>query len=177
MSREVKVTIGDRCGRWVVLKFSRYDKWKNRHLECVCDCGTKRVVNGSTLRDGTSRSCGCLQREVAKYIGGIQHITHGCGSKKNRAPEYRAWDSMKARCYNEKTKNFRRYGGRGIKVCVRWRGSFENFLNDMGRKPSPNHSIDRINNDGNYEPGNCRWATKSQQMNNTCRSLKYAITR
>jgi len=87
--------------------------------------------------------------------------------------EYLAWVSMKTRCLNKKTAQYKNYGGRGIKICKQWRNSFENFLADMGRKPTPKLSLDRIDNNGNYEPTNCRWATQSQQMLNTRRSKKY----
>lgn len=93
----------------------------------------------------------------------------------NRSSEYNTWCTMKARCHQPNSAGFKKYGAKGIQVCQRWRESFEAFISDMGRKPSPNHSIDRINNDGDYEPGNCRWATKVEQMNNmsTNRLISY----
>jgi hypothetical protein len=94
-------------------------------------------------------------------------LKHGHRGPK-RTPEYRAWDAMKTRCYCPSTIRFERWGGRGITVCDRWKNSFENFLADMGPKPSSRHSLDRYpNKDGNYEPGNCRWATNSQQIRNS----------
>lgn len=92
------------------------------------------------------------------------------GESREKSPEYRAWSHVKNRCLNTNDPNYQRYGGRGISVCERWLQSFPNFLADMGRKPTPAHSIDRIDNDGNYEPGNCRWATKAQQSANTSRN-------
>lgn len=92
---------------------------------------------------------------------------HGESGKGRKTPEYLCWWSMKGRCFNPKNASFHRYGGRGITVCERWASSYLAFLEDMGRRPSPEHSIDRIDNDGNYEPGNCRWATKSEQGGNT----------
>lgn len=93
--------------------------------------------------------------------------THG----KSRTKVYRAWQQMKQRCFNKKNKGFGHYGGRGVIVCARWRDSFENFYKDMGEPPTKNHSIDRINNDGNYEPNNCRWATIKQQNQNQTKTI------
>jgi hypothetical protein len=100
---------------------------------------------------------------------GSWSITHGHGS--GGSPEYRAWKNMLTRCLYKCHKDYHRYGGRGITVCERWRTSFANFLADMGLKPSPKHSIDRIDGSGNYEPSNCRWATQSEQMSNTSRNV------
>jgi hypothetical protein len=101
--------------------------------------------------------------------GGRETI-HGHRKRSYKSSEYLAWDHMKQRCFNPNSKNYKHYGGRGIKVCDRWVNSFENFYNDMGAKPSKEHSIDRINNDGNYEPGNCRWATNIEQQRNRTNS-------
>lgn len=118
---------------------------------CNCECGKTAVVGGVELRHGLTKSCGCLQRP------------HGMFG----TPEYKAWTSMKGRCENPRARQYKNYGARGISVAERWRVSFATFLADMGRRPTSKHSIDRINNDGNYEPGNCRWATKTQQARNT----------
>jgi hypothetical protein len=130
-----------------------------RWWSCVCECGTAVIVKTSQLVRGKKRSCGCLRRES---LGKITR-THG----KSRTPEYRAWAAMKSRCFNPKATGYADYGGRGIDVCERWKNSFENFLDDMGEKPSPAHELDRYpDNNGNYEPGNCRWGTFAEQNNN-----------
>lgn len=117
---------------------------------CRCKCGRERVIRGDTLRNGTSRMC-----------DHCKNMFHGMDG----TPEYRAWIGMISRCNDPSVPCYSKYGGRGICVCQRWM-SFQHFLSDMGTRPSPQHSIDRIDNDGNYEPGNCRWATKKQQSRN-----------
>lgn len=126
-----------------------------------CHCGNAIVTSASHLVSGHTKSCGC--KNTRNLLGNqrIQYI-HG----KRHAPEYGVWTNMKTRCYNKNSIKYYRYGARGITVCDRWRNSFSNFYKDMGSRPSSDHSIDRINNDGNYEPENCRWATRSQQMKN-----------
>ena len=147
--------IGARFGRWTVIDTLQTSKWL-----CRCDCGTERMVAKRDLKRGHSSSCGCLKREMAPFF----HRKHGHGRPKAQTPTYKSWSEMIARCSNPKSKIYRYYGGRGIAVCERWR-SFENFLADMGERP-PERSLDRIDTNGNYEPKNCRWATKVQQMRN-----------
>jgi len=128
---------------------------------CRCDCGNKTLVARPNLVSSSIKSCGCLHLEKA----GKLNLKHGFtrGYKKTR--EYRIWVGMRNRCSDPNRVSWPNYGGRGIRVCERW-NDFRHFLADMGPRPSPRHSLDRINNDGNYEPGNVRWATARQQVKN-----------
>jgi hypothetical protein len=148
---------GQRFGRLAVLQEAGA-RHGNRYWRCECDCGGETTVRTKSLRNGDTNSCGCLWLEIIKASNATHRLTE--------TPEYRAWRAAKDRCYNPNTWNFHNYGGRGISMCDRWRNSFEAFYADMGPRPSAQHSIDRINNDGNYEPDNCRWSTRKEQRAN-----------
>lgn len=150
------IAVGQRFTRLVVIARAGKDRWRVR-----CDCGTEKNVYTQSLRT-TTKSCGCLKREVDAQRRGT--LTHGQARRVDgkRPPVYAVWAAMIQRCENPKAIGYERYGGRGIRVCERWQ-SFADFASDVGERPSAKHSIDRIDPNGNYEPGNVRWATAAEQ--------------
>lgn len=161
-NKYIPISVGDRKGRWLITSVAApvfYSGYAHRQWLCRCDCGTERIVKENSLQTGKSSSCGCLTRERASIV----NTTHG---KSQDCAEYRSWQAMLQRCHNPNYSRYADYGGRGIVVCEKWRLSFEDFLADVGAKPSDRHSIDRIKNDRGYEPGNCRWSLPHEQMTN-----------
>lgn len=156
-----EIAVGRRFGRLTIVRV--VEAPGRATVIARCACGTEKTLRLKDLRSGAVKSCGCLRAEVA----GAANRTHG----RTKSPEHRAWMAMRARCNNPKVVSYRRYGGRGIRVCARW-DSFANFMSDLGPKPSPDHSIDRIDVDGDYEPGNVRWATKREQVTNMRRTYR-----
>lgn len=160
MGKRIDLT-GQRFGRLTVIEFAgvknkRYSYWK-----CRCDCGSVVTVYTYSLTSGKSQSCGCLHNEITAKISARHNLRN--------TKIYRAWRHMNHRCFNANDKNFSNYGGRGITVCDEWRTdfvAFYNYVSKLAHFDEKGYSLDRINNNGNYEPGNVRWATRSEQSNN-----------
>lgn len=161
-----KEMIGKKFNRLLVLKHSHTTKAWSQYYLCKCECGKITTVGKQKLFNGLTKSCGCYKKED------IVNRSKKHGQYKTK--EYAAWVAMQTRCYNQKTHNFRNYGGRGITVYSQWIGNFDQFLKDVGPSPTVEHSLDRINNNGNYEPGNVKWSTTKEQARN--KSTNFFIT-
>lgn len=160
--------VGQIFGRLEVVEFFNINKHGQTQWKCRCSCGKIVIKTGSVLMKGVSKSCGCLRSEVTS----IRTTTHGNTSSDNGkpSPELKTWYSIRSRCYWTSNPDYKFYGGRGIGMSKEWYDSFTQFLKDMGTRPGKNFSLDRINNEGNYEAGNCKWATRKEQANNTRRN-------
>ena len=157
--------VGDRFERLLVHQIfprSRRLKIKGKAI-CLCDCGIIVSVNRDDLLSGHTKSCGCLKNEIVAK----RNFKHGMGSATYRVKEYSVWAGIKTRCYNQKASNYKYYGARGIRMYEKWKNSFEAFLKDVGICPGNGFTVDRKNNDGNYEPGNVKWSTHTEQMRNS----------
>ncbi len=133
-----------------------------------CDCGTEKQINYASLVRGFTSSCGCMSIRLRT----AKRTTHGCSRNGNETAEYRAWKAMITRCKNTRTKSYQNYGGRGVRVCDKWENSFEAFLSDVGAKPGPEYTLDRIDVNGDYCPENCKWATRKEQNRNKRTTLR-----
>lgn len=155
---------GKRFGRLLVHARVKIDERVGYH--CLCDCGNSKIIRAGDLRSGRSTSCGCYRAESAAQ----RMTTHGHSVQKIETREFRAWSAMRRRCRDKNHVSYKHYKQRGIKVCKQWQNSFENFLADVGPAPSEHHTLDRFpDKDGNYEPGNVRWATRKEQTWNSSR--------
>lgn len=155
---------GQKFGRLTPIEIVGTHSSRAKLWRCRCDCGGETTVEATKLRTGNTRSCGCLVTEHAIRVR-PSAVRHGDTQGGKMSAEWRAWRNMRSRCSRPSDVSYARYGGRGIRVCERWL-TYENFLADVGRRPSPAHSLDRIDSDGHYEPGNVRWATDQQQAEN-----------
>ena len=166
----IKINQGDRYGRLTVIKevesFYRKDSKVRRRFLFKCDCGTFKEIVLNDVRNGRTKSCGCLNKELT--LNRLNERERFHTHSESKSIEYRLWLGMKQRCYNHNHPRYKDWGGRGIIICDRWLGrdGFKNFLEDMGRRPGKEYSIDRKDNEGNYEPLNCKWSTPKEQMNN-----------
>ena len=167
MPKKIEIQTGEKYGKLTIVKevasYISPSGHKLRKVLCQCECGKKKSVFYNRLRVGDTKSCGCIYKEPRK---------HGSAFRGKQTSEYRAWCSMKYRCLNPNSKDYKMYGAKGITIHPEWILSFHNFIKHIGLKPSREYSLDRINPTGNYEPGNVRWATAREQRINQKRMYK-----
>lgn len=171
---------GRRFGRLTAISMVKRDGDSRAYWRCFCDCGTETVTSGKYLRSGNTRSCGCLAVDRARDMGSNREFVskraatitkHGHKRRGKASPEYQTWLAIKSRCSRPLNKDYPDYGGRGIRVSPEWEASFEQFLSDMGQRPTFEHQIDRMDPNGDYEASNCRWVTPTVQREENKRNL------
>lgn len=160
------IAAGEQNFLLTAVRFDHRDKWGANQWLFICECGNEHVTRADWVRLGRVKSCGCYRDEINGERIAATATTHGHTKNGRITSDYNSWRNMLERCNSPSCPSYKNHGARGIKICERWAHSFENFLADMGPKPTPKHSIGRTDNDGNYEPGNCAWETQSQQMRN-----------
>lgn len=149
--------VGRRFGRITIVGLAWDVRQRKTYASYTCDCGENKKSRLQDIKKGRVVSCGCGKKN--------HKVIHGGARRHNRHPLYNTWCKMKSRCFDIASDAFKNYGGRGIAVCERWAGSFGGFIEDMGPRPE-GHTLERVDNDGNYEPGNCKWASRSEQNRN-----------
>lgn len=164
MGRKLVDLTGQKFGRLTVVEYcgrvGHSSSWR-----CVCECGKETRSSGNGLRNGTAKSCGCFRSDRMSGLN-YKHGERGGENRKRKPPEYKAWEAIKQRCTNPKAKGWEWYGGRGIAMAPEWVNDFPAFLSHVGPRPSPKHTIDRIDSNKDYAPGNVRWASWDVQANN-----------
>jgi hypothetical protein len=166
--------ISQKFGRLTVLSRAENSATGKTRWKCICECGNEIITSSDGLKSGKSKSCGCYRAEKLSKIAIKKNTVHGQNKVGARTGAHKSWHNMRERCNDENHVSYKYYGGRGITVCERW-NKFENFFEDMGERPE-GKTLDRIDSNGNYEPGNCKWSTKSEQQKNK-RSYTFRVNK